>query len=93
MESLIARTTVAIGDINNDGRNDVVVGNSGLNIEVFLQNSNGGLNPSVKYPTVDSDKIKIGDFNNDGLLDVVGIGCYVKWRIYDEFCIQINPNQ
>jgi len=66
--------TVAIGDVNNDGMADVVVGNSGLNIEVFLQNGLGGLDPSQKYVTVDSDKIRIGDFNNDGLLDVVGIG-------------------
>ncbi len=66
--------TIAIGDINNDGRNDIVVGNSELNIEVFLQNEYGLLNPSVKYPTTNSTKIRVGDFNNDGLLDVAGVG-------------------
>ena len=68
--------TVAIGDINNDGRKDVVVGNSGKNIEVFLQDENGLLEPSVKYPTSNSGKIKTGDFNNDGLIDVVGTGSF-----------------
>ncbi len=65
--------TVAIGDINNDRLLDVVVG-AGGHIEVFLQNTSGSLNTSLKYPTNDSYKIRIGDFNNDGLSDVVGIG-------------------
>lgn len=69
-----APTTVAIGDVNGDGRSDVVVGNSGKNIEVVLQNANGGLDPGVTYATGDSDKIRITDLNNDGRLDVVGIG-------------------
>jgi hypothetical protein len=66
--------TVAIGDVNHDGRPDIVVGNSGMNIEVFLQNSAGGLKPSMSYTTVDSHKVVIGDFNHDELLDVAGIG-------------------
>lgn len=69
-----APTTVAIGDINHDGRNDVIIGNTGKNIEVFLQNANGRLDPGVTHATSDSDKIRIADLNNDGLLDVVGIG-------------------
>jgi len=67
-------SSVDIGDVNNDGRADVVVGNSGSNIEVFLQNSYGSLDPGRSYLTVNSESIKIGDFNNDGLLDVAGIG-------------------
>jgi hypothetical protein len=67
-------TSIDIGDVNNDGRADVVVGNSGSNIQVFLQNASGGLDPGISYPTVNSDSIKIADLNNDGLLDVVGVG-------------------
>jgi hypothetical protein len=66
--------TVSIGDVNHDGRNDVVIGNSGCGIEVFLQNAGGTLDPGVPYPSVDSFKIRIADLNNDGRLDVVGIG-------------------
>jgi hypothetical protein len=67
-------TSIDIGDVNHDGRADVVVGNSGSNIQVFLQNTLGGLDPGISYPTVNSRRIRIGDLNNDGLLDVVGIG-------------------
>jgi hypothetical protein len=66
--------SIDIGDVNHDGKADVVVGNSGDNIEIFLQNASGGLDPGVSYPTVNSLSIKIADLNNDGLLDVVGIG-------------------
>ena len=66
--------SVAIGDVNHDGLADVVVGNSGNNIEVFLQNAAGGLDRGVYYSTVNSHSIKTADLNNDGLLDVVGIG-------------------
>jgi len=66
--------TVAIGDVNHDGRNDVVIGDSGCGIEVFLQNGGGTLAPGVFHPSIDSHKIRIADLNNDGLLDVAGIG-------------------
>ena len=66
--------TVAIGDVNHDGRNDVVIGDSGCGIEVFLQNGAGTLAPGVFHPSTDSHKIRIADLNNDGLLDVAGIG-------------------
>lgn len=67
-------SSVAVGDIDNDGKNEVVIGNAGKNIEVFTQNGSGGLVSSAIYTTVNSDKIKIADLNHDGRLDVVGIG-------------------
>jgi hypothetical protein len=66
--------TVAIGDINHDGRNDVVIGNTGCGIQVFTQNVASGLDPGVVYASSDSHTIRLADMNNDGLLDVVGIG-------------------
>jgi hypothetical protein len=69
---------VAIGDVNNDGRNDVVMTTSyyfdpenDYHIFVFLQNGSGGLEPPVKYPAGNGDSIDIGDLNNDGRADVV----------------------
>ena len=65
--------SVAIGDVNGDGRNDVVVAN-GAGIGVFTQNADGTLAPMIFYPTHDSFKVRVADLNNDGLLDIVGIG-------------------
>jgi len=65
--------SVDIGDLNNDGKNDVIVALNG-NIGVFLQNDMGTLDPVVLYPTrLSSTRVRIGDFNNDGLDDVVSI--------------------
>ncbi len=66
--------TVAIGDVNGDGRNDVVVGNSGGSIGVFSQNDSGGLHPVVQHATGDSQCVRIADLNGDGRLDVAGAG-------------------
>lgn len=66
--------SVDVGDINNDGRNDVVVGEDRARIEVFLQDPDGELYRSAEYPTTNSTRVKIGDYNSDGLLDVAGIG-------------------
>ncbi len=65
--------SVAIGDINGDGKNEVVIGNDRKNIEVFVQDGSGGLVSSAVYTTFNSTFVKIADFNNDGMLDVVGI--------------------
>ena len=66
--------SVDVGDVNNDGLVDVVVGNSKASLEVFIQTSTGELEASALYPTAFSTVIKIADLNNDGLLDVAGIG-------------------
>jgi hypothetical protein len=67
-------STVAVGDLNSDGKSDVVIGNSVCGIEVFLQNSVGGLNAGVVHASSDAGKIRVGDLNNDGRMDVVGVG-------------------
>jgi hypothetical protein len=63
--------SVAIGDLNDDGRDDVVV-SAADKIAVFLQNGTGGLNPAAYYnATNDPRCVRVADLNNDGLLDVV----------------------
>ncbi len=75
-----AVTSIAIGDMNHDGRNDIVVGTVGAapgtssGVGVLLQNASGTFDPMVFYPTNDSQPIRLADLNNDGRLDVVAVG-------------------
>ena len=72
-----APKSVAIGDLNHDGRNEVIF--PGINaVRVMLQKVNGTLNAPVCYPSayqVLSDVLRtsVGDLNGDGRVDVVSI--------------------
>lgn len=65
--------TLVAGDINNDGRDDVITADFDDNqISVFLQEAGGALAPRLTYPTdTGPDALAIGDVNNDGLNDIV----------------------
>jgi hypothetical protein len=64
--------TIAVGDVNGDGRDDVVVGNNSA-IGLFLQNEAGTLDPMMSVPTDRSFKVAVGDLDGDWRADVVGI--------------------
>lgn len=75
--------TVAIGDVNGDGRNDVVVGTADSTVDptndsrlhVFLQGAAGTLGADTRYLAGFSIVgVAIGDVNNDGRNDVVAVG-------------------
>lgn len=66
--------SIAAGDVNGDGRNDVVVALTGSGIEVFLQDSGGALQPARFIETPDSSYVRIADLNNDGRMDLAAIG-------------------
>jgi hypothetical protein len=75
--------SVAVGDLNKDGKLDLVVanlcqknncsqGNNGI-VSVLLGNGNGTLQPAQKYATggFGASSVAIGDFNGDSNADVV----------------------
>jgi len=70
---------VAIGDVNNDGLNDIVATNEDF-LLVFTQKSTGGYDSPAAYPhprrsNTKPQSVDIGDVNHDHLLDVI-IGDY-----------------
>ncbi len=65
--------TLALGDLNRDGRADVVVVNPGPGtVSVLLSAGEGTLRGAVSYPTGSGpSKVSIVDVNRDGNLDIV----------------------
>jgi hypothetical protein len=83
---------VAVGDVNRDGRNDVIMTTSfyfdpgnDYHLFVFLQNSKGKLRAPIKYRAGNGKSVDIGDLNHDGRADIVvstktGIGVLLQNR-------------
>jgi hypothetical protein len=62
--------TLAVGDLNNDQSNDLVVGSNGLGgVTVLLGSATGQFTIKGSYGGT-AQKVVLGDFNDDGYLDV-----------------------
>jgi hypothetical protein len=65
---------LAIGDVNGNGKDDIVVANANLDrIYVYLSNGDGTFQPPLEILDTggdDASYIALGDFNADGKLDI-----------------------
>lgn len=66
--------SVGIGDVDGDGRNDVVVGLDRYGVELFPQQPDGTLGPSSLALNQDSTRIRVGPIDKTGRPQVAGIG-------------------
>jgi hypothetical protein len=69
----VGPTAIAVGDLNSDGKPDLIVANFDDNtISVLLGQPDGGFAPKVDYATGSQPgAVAVGDFNGDGNLDVM----------------------
>ncbi|RZJ49058.1 MAG: VCBS repeat-containing protein, partial [Flavobacterium sp.] len=80
---LSAISSIRIGDLNNDGLNDIV---TGFSIVAWNKNlGNGNFSSQYLLPTdvtsFLSSKIELADMNNDGWIDIIAVTQY-KFEIY-----------
>jgi hypothetical protein len=69
--SVSSPNSVAIGDLNGDGKVDLAVGDAGGNVVLLNGNGDGTFQSATKFVTGSgTNSVVTGDFNGDGKLDL-----------------------
>jgi hypothetical protein len=65
--------SVAIGDMNNDGLLDILIGNWNQSNQLLMNSGDGEFNNAVDLPggAYSTLSIAVADANNDGMLDII----------------------
>ncbi len=67
-----APRSVALGDVNGDGRPDIAVANYDSNtLSVLVNSGTGTFAPKVDYATESPSSVAVGDMDGDGKVDLV----------------------
>jgi hypothetical protein len=70
LSSMEKPANVVVGDLNRDGKPDLIVGNFITGLSVFLGNGDGTFGPELLLPGSSPASV-IGDFNGDGKPDII----------------------
>jgi hypothetical protein len=66
-------SSLAIADLDGDGRKDIALAQGGCGVEIFLQRPDGTLASGNWLPYAESHRVRAADLNGDGLADLVGM--------------------
>ena len=69
--------SISLGDVDNDGLLDILVGNCGSENQILMNRGGGVFDEAIALPggSEDTMSISLGDVDNDGLLDILVGNC------------------
>ena len=70
---------VKLVDMNGDGKEDIVFGDSGTTVGILYAVGNGTYSDPVYYALSGANNLALGDLNGDGVLDILSKNMNVLW--------------